>query len=99
LQARLDFDDFFTLYYYSLARQRRRCPIVGGNAIARRLMSDGGFQEAYARVRSRFTEEAWIALTPRQITDLIYREIRELDAERNRPAAGAKPAAAGGRAG
>jgi hypothetical protein len=46
-------------------------------------MSDGSFQVAYARVRGRFTEEAWIALSPRQITDLIYREIRQIDAERN----------------
>lgn len=46
-------------------------------------MSDGSFQEAYARVRSRYTDHAWIALTPRQITDAIYREIRQIDAERN----------------
>ena len=46
-------------------------------------MSDGSFQEAYARVRSRYTDQAWIALTPRQITDAIYREIRRIDAERN----------------
>jgi len=46
-------------------------------------MSDGSFQQAYARVRSRFSDQAWIALTPRQITDAIYREIRQIDAERN----------------
>ncbi len=45
-------------------------------------MSDALFQEAYARARSRFTEDAWLALNPRQITDAIYREIREIDAER-----------------
>ncbi|MGE0223527.1 MAG: hypothetical protein AB7F35_13150 [Acetobacteraceae bacterium] len=47
-------------------------------------MSDRIFQEAYARVRSRYTEEAWLSLNPRQITDAIYREIRLIDAERVR---------------
>jgi len=46
------------------------------------IMSDQIFQEAYARVRARHTEETWLALTPRQITDEIYREIRLIDAER-----------------
>lgn len=45
-------------------------------------MSDALFQEAYARARNRFTEDAWLALHPRQITDAIYREIRQIDAER-----------------
>jgi hypothetical protein len=45
-------------------------------------MSDGSFQDAYARVRGRYSEQAWISLTPRQITDAIYREIRLIDAER-----------------
>ncbi len=46
-------------------------------------MSDQIFQEAYARVRARHTEETWLALSPRQITDAIYREIRLIDAERS----------------
>ncbi len=45
-------------------------------------MSDALFQEAYARARSRISEEAWLALHPRQVTEAIYREIREIDAER-----------------
>jgi hypothetical protein len=47
-------------------------------------MSDGSFQEAYARVRSRYDDQAWIALTPRQVTEAIYQELRLLDATRNR---------------
>jgi hypothetical protein len=38
------------------------------------------FQEAYRRARSRYTEEQWLALTPQQITDAIYREMRAMDA-------------------
>ena len=45
-------------------------------------MSDTSFQEAYARVRARYTQDEWLALNPRQITDAIYREIRQIDAER-----------------
>jgi hypothetical protein len=45
-------------------------------------MGDTIFQKAYARVRARYSEEQWLALTPRQITEAIYREIRQLDAER-----------------
>jgi hypothetical protein len=45
-------------------------------------MNDKILQEAYARVRSRYTDSAWFALTPRAITDAIYREMREIDAER-----------------
>jgi hypothetical protein len=48
-------------------------------------MSDGSFQEAYARVRGRYSDQAWIALTPRQITEAIYQEMRQIDAERNQP--------------
>jgi hypothetical protein len=46
-------------------------------------MSDQIFQEAYTRVRARYSEEEWLALSPRQITDAIYREIRQIDAERS----------------
>lgn len=49
-------------------------------------MSDATFQEAYARVRSRHSEEAWLALTPRQITEAIYGEIRMIDAKRGQKA-------------
>jgi len=46
-------------------------------------MTDQTFQHAYARVRSRYAAKDWLALSPRQITDAIYREIREIDAERH----------------
>ncbi len=45
-------------------------------------MSDQIFQDAYARVRGRHTDQAWFALSPREITDSIYREIRVIDCER-----------------
>jgi hypothetical protein len=45
-------------------------------------MSDSIFQDAYARVRSRHTNQGWFALAPREITEMIYREIRLIDAER-----------------
>jgi hypothetical protein len=38
------------------------------------------FQEAYRRARSHYTQEQWLALTPQQITDAIYREMRAMDA-------------------
>lgn len=37
------------------------------------------FQEAYRRARGRYTQEQWLALTPQQITDAIYREMRAMD--------------------
>ena len=40
------------------------------------------FEEAYARVRSRFSDDAWFAMPPRAVTDEIYKEIRQIDAER-----------------
>ncbi len=45
-------------------------------------MSDHIFQDAYARVRGRHDDQSWFALSPREITDSIYREIRVLDRER-----------------
>ena len=45
-------------------------------------MNDHTFQDAYARVRGRHDDMAWFALSPRQITDSIYREIRNIDRER-----------------
>lgn len=62
------------------------------DGITQKPMSDALFQEAYARARSRFSEDAWLALNPRQITDAIYKEIRDIDAERV-AAAGAANAA------
>jgi hypothetical protein len=49
---------------------------------ARVHVSDQVFQNAYARVRGRHTDESWCALSPREITDSIYREIRVIDSER-----------------
>jgi hypothetical protein len=45
-------------------------------------MSDQTFQSAYARVRGRHDDQSWFALSPREITDSLYREIRLLDRER-----------------
>jgi len=45
-------------------------------------MSDHIFQDAYARVRGRHNDQDWFALSPRQITDSIYSEIRAIDHER-----------------
>jgi hypothetical protein len=45
-------------------------------------MSDHIFQDAYARVRGRHDDQSWFALSPREITDSIYREIRMIDRER-----------------
>ena len=45
-------------------------------------MSDHIFQDAYARVRGRHDDQAWFALSPREITDSIYQEIRAIDRER-----------------
>lgn len=45
-------------------------------------MSDHIFHDAYARVRARYEDQAWFALSPREIADSIYREIRAIDSER-----------------
>ena len=45
-------------------------------------MTDPVFLQAYATVRRSFSDEQWAALTPRQITDAIYREMRRIDAIR-----------------
>ena len=45
-------------------------------------MSDHIFQDAYARIRGRHDDQSWFALSPREITDSIYREIRAIDRER-----------------
>ncbi len=46
------------------------------------LMSDQIFQDAYTRVRGRHDDQSWFALSPREITDSIYREMRAIDRER-----------------
>jgi hypothetical protein len=43
-------------------------------------MSDPVFQQAFETVRNSWSNEAWSMLTPRQITEAIYREIRRIDA-------------------
>jgi hypothetical protein len=45
-------------------------------------MSDQIFQNAYMRVRGRHDDQSWFALSPREITDSIYREMRAIDRER-----------------
>jgi hypothetical protein len=44
-------------------------------------MTDPVFQQAYETVRHSFTGEAWGALTPQQIAEAIYQEIRRIDAK------------------
>jgi hypothetical protein len=56
-------------------------------------MSDQIVQDAYNRVRSRYSDEVWYALPPRALTDEIYREIRRIDAERVAALALASPIA------
>ncbi len=45
-------------------------------------MGDQIVHDAYVRVRSRYTDDDWFTLEPRRITDAIYREMRQIDAER-----------------
>lgn len=45
-------------------------------------MTDHIFQNAYARVRGRHDDRSWFALSPREITNSIYREMRNIDRER-----------------
>jgi hypothetical protein len=45
-------------------------------------MGDHIFQDAYSRVRGRHNDQDWFSLSPRQITDSIYSEIRAIDRER-----------------
>jgi hypothetical protein len=47
-------------------------------------MSDLTFQLAYARVRTRYSETEWQTMSPHQVAGEIYREIRILDAARQR---------------
>jgi hypothetical protein len=50
------------------------------------ILNDQIFQQAYARVRGRHTDQSWLMLTPREITSLIYQEMREIDLQRSLPA-------------
>jgi hypothetical protein len=45
-------------------------------------MSDHVFQEAYDRVRSRHSPQEWFSMTPREISEAIFREIRAIDLDR-----------------
>jgi len=45
-------------------------------------MSGSVIDEAYRRVRTRFSDQAWFSLPPKVLTEEIYREIRQIDAER-----------------
>ena len=42
-------------------------------------MSDQVFTQAYARVRARFSNRTWQNLSPREITDELFKEMRVLD--------------------
>jgi hypothetical protein len=48
-----------------------------------KAMSDRTFQEAYARARGSYNNIDWQTLSPHQLTEAIYRELRAIDAERN----------------
>ena len=39
------------------------------------------FQTAYERARARYSRDQWLRLDPRQLTEAIYREMRQMDAE------------------
>jgi hypothetical protein len=45
-------------------------------------MSDRVFQEAYDRVRSRHSPQEWFSMTPREVSEAIFREIRVIDMDR-----------------
>jgi len=52
-----------------------------------------GFLKAYERARNRVGERAWNATSRHEREETIYRELLDLDAERNsdRPPAGVLP--------
>ncbi len=58
-------------------------------------MTDPVFQKAYDTVRKTYNGEAWGALTPREITEAIYREIRRIDADLQDSSQRRSPAAKG----
>jgi hypothetical protein len=47
-------------------------------------MSDPSFEQAFARVRSRYPDDEWRSMGSKAIAEAIYREIRTIDAERQR---------------
>ena len=58
--------------------------VLSSPAALRAAMTDPVFQQAYEAVRLSFSDDAWSALSPRQITEVIYQEIRRIDAARAR---------------
>jgi hypothetical protein len=54
-------------------------------------MTDSVFQQAYEAVRKSYSDQAWNVLTPRQITEAIYQEIRRIDAQLARSGAPNRP--------
>jgi hypothetical protein len=44
-------------------------------------MSDQVFQEAFARVRARYSDAEWQTMSPQQVVEEIYREMRVIDVE------------------
>jgi hypothetical protein len=58
--------------------------VPGPDPWAGGAVSDPVFQEAYRRVRSRFSDRQWQTLTSQQITEEIYREMAVIDAEKRR---------------
>lgn len=52
------------------------------------------FQSAYERARARYAPDQWRVLDPRQVTEAIYREMRQMDAEL-RAAGNQRPGGAG----
>lgn len=44
-------------------------------------MADDVFQLAYQRARSAYSKQAWLSLTPSEISAAIYREVRAIDLE------------------
>ncbi len=46
--------------------------------------SDEVFQEAFNRVRSRYSDREWQTLSSQQVVEEVYREMRAIDAERQR---------------
>jgi hypothetical protein len=44
----------------------------------------GEFRQAFIAARARFKADAWLALSPREQANAIYRELRRIDVERAR---------------
>lgn len=50
-------------------------------------MTDTIFQQAFEAARKSCPDEVWNMLTSRQITELIYQEMRRIDANKANPGA------------